>query len=49
MNAETNPFPVLRDDGHGTHQPITGWVYGWTLPLVWFVLAVVLFARILWF
>ena len=49
MNVETNLFPVLRDDGQGNHQPITDWVHGWTLPLVWFVLAVVLLARVLWF
>ena len=44
----TNLFPVLRHDGQDSLQPISDWLYGWTLPLVWFVLAVVLLARILW-
>ena len=49
LGTETNLFPAQRDEGRDDLGPISDWLYGWTLPLVWFALAVVLLARIVWF
>jgi hypothetical protein len=45
LGTETNPFPVLRDDGEDSPGPVTDRLSAWTLPLVWFVVAVVLVVR----
>jgi hypothetical protein len=45
LGTETNPFPVLQDDGHDGPRPVTDRLSAWTLPLVWFVVAVVLVVR----
>jgi hypothetical protein len=45
LGTETNPFPVLQDDGQDGPRPVTYRLSAWTLPLVWFVVAVVLVVR----
>ena len=45
LGTETNPFPVLQDNGQDGPWPVTYRLSAWTLPLVWFVVAVVLVLR----
>ena len=45
LGTETNPFPVLQDDGQDGPRPVTYRLSAWTLPLVWFVVAVALVLR----
>jgi hypothetical protein len=46
LGSKTTLFPKDGQDGPG---PISEWFSEWALPFVWFVLAVVLLARVLWF
>lgn len=48
LGSKTTLSPAARDDGQDGLRPISERLSEWLLPFVWFVLAVVLLAR-LWF